>query len=220
MYEKQNFLPGQKLKAAQLNHMEEGIAAAVTIDLLWENHELKEGVVNSLHGATVPIPNLLEYDKIEIVHITDDSWVGSNSADVEIFRNWGTELFAACGENQSTRRVECHYINETHVIYFQDDSSDEGSWCIPVRIYGIKGVRSASALQTCRVDAESYDMISFERGMTWGEWCDSPYNAFEDLYYISDGVLHNGAGSAIIDPSVRAVSASDYIEEGTVYHGA
>ena len=32
MYEKQNFLPGQKLKAAQLNHMEDGIAAAVSVN--------------------------------------------------------------------------------------------------------------------------------------------------------------------------------------------
>lgn len=30
-YEKQNFIPGQKLKASELNHMEDGIANAVSV---------------------------------------------------------------------------------------------------------------------------------------------------------------------------------------------
>lgn len=214
MYEKQNFLPGQKLKAAQLNHMEEGIAAAVTIDLLWENHELASGSVNSMGECRIPIPTLSEYEMIEIHHITDDSTTVSNRFDLGVLDGFGGALTVNT-DDWYTRHFWTETYNGVQTILFADHDIS----CVPVRIYGIKGVRSASALQTCRVDAERYDMISFERGMTWGEWCDSPYNAFEDRYYISDGELNNGAGSPILNPSGSRVSSSDYIGVGVVYHG-
>ena len=70
-YEKQNFTDGQVLTAAQLNHMEEGIAAAnnaptarlASVTILasaWVGD-------NSLYSQVVSIPGITEYSKVDLL---------------------------------------------------------------------------------------------------------------------------------------------------------
>ena len=194
-------------------------SGGVTIDLLWEDSGLGRNTVSaSAQVVNVPIQNLLQYDLIQVVHITDDTYCGTTIFASDALANWGAMLSLDYEGEFMRRSVNMFEKNGLQWLMFYNPN--EAYACVPVRIYGITGVRSASVLQTCRVDAETSDLISFELGMTWGEWCDSPYNAFKDPYYISDGELNNGAGSLILNPSGSRVSSSDYIGVGVVYHGA
>lgn len=71
-YEKQNFVDGQVLTAAQLNHMEEGIAAAnKEIAPAWlSSVELLASAwigTDSLYSQVVTIDGITEYSKVDLL---------------------------------------------------------------------------------------------------------------------------------------------------------
>lgn len=53
------------------------------------------------------------------------------------------------------------------------------------------------------------------KGMTWGEWCDSEYNTVG--FFDADGEIDTGAG-LLLTPEGDSVTGSDVIIAGAVYY--
>lgn len=144
-YKKQNFTPGQKLKAEHLNHIEEGIedleqrmTSEGGYELLWTNFDSEFG------QERIDIPNLMDYDRIDIVHVTATESVATSSFNLKWLRGHLGYLFAFCGGYLHERAFSANDSGiEFHGGYCYDlrdegRSTDDAEACAPVEIYGVK----------------------------------------------------------------------------------
>lgn len=109
-----------------------GASTGVVVDLLWENLDIAEQSIQSRGDFDVELPTMSEYDKIEIVHMTDDSTPMSNWFDVDLFENWSGTL--CCPYDNSFRDFWVD-IGRNLIMFSGEDSPVA---CVPIRIYGIK----------------------------------------------------------------------------------
>lgn len=144
-YEKQNFTPGQKLKAEHLNHIEEGIedleqrmTSEGGYELLWTNFD------SELGQERIDIPNLMDYDRIEIVHVTATESVATSSFNLKWLRGHLGYLFVFYGGYLYERRFAAgnegieFYGGYSYDLRDEGRSTDDVEACAPVEIYGIK----------------------------------------------------------------------------------
>lgn len=233
MYQKQNFVKGQKLKAEQLNHMEEGIAkaheqsggAGVTIELLWMNSNpinTDDDSLNEFESAEINF-EAKKCDIVEavfLVGIEEEITVrvhrGASSARASYFK------FTQDGVEEYRRIISVNwsnaiiYINNCDLIGTSFDgqgggSSIQNNRLVPLRIYGIKGVDTSSFDEGFNISG--YGTFSFMDGMTWSDWCNSPYNTI-NLYLNHDlwAIKHDESDSTLGYSDGTYVDPDDNIE--------
>lgn len=192
----------------------------VSIDFLWENSGIKDGSINAAgEEFDIAVPNIRNYNWVAVVHISDDSRIGVNIIPISLTGMWTPSIFAeehgACYESLVGVYTDPSGMD---VISFQaNNEAGLRTYCIPVRIYGIKGITEEyhGELSTFQLNGR---MCTYENGMTWIDYCESAYNLEKiDISYDNQHV-YNILGEHIADGDGVLVSPLDTIFANHNYH--
>jgi hypothetical protein len=204
-------------KPADANNVGGG---GVTIDLLWENpwdsDEFGEQEIN--------IPNIGDYDIIEIAHRSNDASETTTRIPVGGYGE-GQLSHTAAGYGVSVHSRYFWIDTESGIIGFGTgqfwgmypdeavETRENSLSCVPFRIYGIKGVNKFIVYGKFTIDGEEF---TFVKGWNWGKWCESQYNTI-GLNWNSDYIKRNDGSSTLWLSGRSAVDPRDLIIDGARY---
>lgn len=174
-YEKQNFLPGQKLKASELNHMEEGIADAVSVTEQTLSEEQKAqareniGAENALNFAAYGLP---------VLELTGDVSAMTKDNAVNLAYKYGERSGTASVKWQGSSSI--YYPKKNYTIKFDNAFEAVEGW----------GEQKKYCLKANFIDhSHSRNVVS---GKLWGKTVKSRTTANEKLNALPNGGAIDG----------------------------